>query len=1084
MKPLLYITILISIGTLKAQNFKLLSPKITNITFKNLIEESENYNILKYEYMFNGGGVAMGDINNDGLLDIYFTGNMTSNQLYLNKGNLNFENISAKANIDLGRGINTGVSMADINNDGWLDIYICKSVSTNPKLRTHNLYINNKDLTFTERAAEYGLADQSYSTQAYFKDMDLDGDIDMILVNHPEKMGEAKKVVLTYDKNRQLKVLEDTTYTYQSLRYYEQTNGKFYDKTKEAGLLTHTFGLSAVIQDFNKDGFPDILLCNDYIKPDILFINQKNKTYKQATDSYFKHMSYNSMGSDYEDLNNDLHPDLLVLDMLPEDNFRRKQFSMQTSYDEHDKRLKYGLKSQFVKNVLQKNNQGKGFSDLSYSAQMAFSDWSWAPLIADFDNDGLKDIYITNGYFRDLTDLDVINYKRDSLIKIKKNATLMEQINYFPNTLILNQYYKNKGNFDFELKPNAMQPAIASASNGAAYGDLDNDGDLDIVVNNINQLAFVLKNTSSETIQNNFIRFNLNSEFGDNGFGTKIIIETEDKQKQSIDYYPIKGYISSHEHSIHFGIGKNKTVNAIVIWPNGKTEKIDGLAANNTYKIEQKNAKNEPYNWNVRSQSYLNDITENTKVLHFSKENVYIDYKQEPLIPMKYSHQGPSLSVGDIDGDGKEDFVVGGAQGESTAFYFQQSNGTFVEKTPDVFKKEKEFEDLALCLIDIDQDQDLDLLIGTGGNENPNQIQKYPVRLYINEGNHRWSRAANFPNIYTSTKSIAAEDIDKDGRVDFFIGAQIVPGHFGLNPKSYLIYNKENGFVIDSSNKNLFEHGMIQRAIWNDLDGDGWKELIVTGHWMETQYYKNNEGTLAPNPIKISASGWWNHLEIFEINKNEKWMVLGNLGTNSRYRCSPEKPLRLVVNDYDKNGSTDAVLHHFQGDTSYPFPIRDILLNQMVFLKKRFNRYYKYAKATSNDIFTNEELIGSKTHKIETLYSQIIKWKDGKIVSIQNLPNDAQFFPIHGSSFTDIDQDGDPDILLTGNNYEMDIETGQMDAGIGLVLINDQDKWAPHYDEGFYTSGDVKNMAPITINGKKSFILGKNKGFIQIISVK
>jgi hypothetical protein len=442
------------------------------------------------------------------------------------------------------------------------------------------------------------------------------------------------------------------------------------------------------------------------------------------------------------------------------------------------------------------------------------------------------------------------------------------------------------------------------------------------------------------------------------------------------------------------------------------------------------------------------------------------------------------LSVGDIDRDGKEDFVVGGAQGESTTFYFQQSNGTFVEKTPDVFKKEKEFEDLALCLIDIDQDQDLDLLIGTGGNENPNQIQKYPVRLYINEGNHRWSRAANFPNIYTSTKSIAIEDIDKDGRVDFFIGGQIVPGHFGLNPKSYLIYNKENGFVIDSSNKNLFEHGMIQKANWNDLDGDGWKDLIVTGHWMETQYYKNNQGTLAPTSIKISASGWWNHLEIFEINKNEKWMVLGNLGTNSRYVCSPERPLRLVVNDYDKNGSTDAVLHHFQGDTSYPFPIRDILLNQMVFLKKRFNRYYKYAKATSNDIFTNEELVGSKTHKIETLYSQIIKWKDGKIVSIQNLPNDAQFFPIHGSSFTDIDQDGDPDILLTGNNYEMDIETGQMDAGIGLVLINDQDKWAPHYDEGFYTSGDVKSMVPITINGKKSFIVGKNKGFVQIISVK
>lgn len=1066
-----------------SQKFELLMPDQTNVTFKNTMIEKEVYNILNYEYIYNGGGVAIGDINNDGLSDIFFSGNMSPNHLYLNKGNMVFENISKTANIDLGQGINTGVCMADINNDGWIDIYVCKSALKDPQLRTHNLYINNKNNTFTDRAKEFGLDDKSYSTQAYFRDMDLDGDIDMILVNHPYNIGEAKKIILSYDVNKQLKAVEDTAYTYQSMRYYENQNGLFKDKTKEAGLLTHSFGLSAIIADFNNDRYPDIFLCNDYVKPDNLYINQKNGSFIKKTDEYFNHLSFNSMGSDFEDLNNDLFPDLFVVDMLPEENYRRKQFSLLPSYEEHEKRLKYNLKAQFVKNVLQKNNPGKPFSDISYAAGMAFTDWSWAPLIADFNNDGLKDIYITNGYFRDVTDMDVIHFKRDSLIKANKDASLMDQVNLFPNTFTANQYYQNKGNFNFEYLPNNIQPNVPSASNGAAYADLDNDGDLDIIINNINQLAFILKNNTSETTKNHFIRFDLISNKSDNAFGTKIIIETPSGLKQSIDYYPIKGYISSHERFVHFGIGEETKVKATIIWPDGKTQIIDNLLSQRTYKIYQRDALNNAPDLMPKEIKKFEDITKESNIKYIYRDNEYNDFKQEPLIPMRFSNQGPCIAVGDINKDGLEDFYIGGAKDHAANLFTQRIDGTFESYIPDVFEKDKSFEDLGAQFTDIDNDGDLDLIVVSGGNEYPNQIEKYPVRLYLNNGNNNWNVALNFPKLFTSSKTIAINDFNKDGWNDIFIGGNIVAGHYGRIPKSYMILNKNGKFIVDSSNINLHNAGMITDAIWHDINNDGWSDLVVTGHWMETKYFENNNGALNITPIKLSDFGWWNKISIFEKN-NTKWLTLGNLGTNSRYKCSSEKPLRMFVNDFDNNGSTDAVIHHYQGDISYPFPIRDVLLSQMVFLKKRFNRYHKYAKATSADVFTAEEMKNAAILKTETMHSQLIKLENGHVISSQNLPDDAQFFPIYGIEQIDIDKNGQQDLLLVGNNYQMDIETGQMDAGIGLILSNNNENWKPIYHHGFYANGDVKTMIPILIKGKKSLLIGKNNGPLQVIQYK
>lgn len=1067
-----------------AQLFTIQDPAKTKVDFVNYLTENENFNVMNYEYLYNGGGVAIGDINNDGLQDIFFTGNMSSNKLYLNKGKFEFEDISASAKIDKGEGFNTGVSMIDVNADGWLDIYICKAALKNPKLRVHNLYINNKNNTFTDRAKEFGLADSSYSTQAYFRDFDLDGDLDLFLLNHPEKIQESKKVVLTYNKKGALEVAKNLEEQYVSCRYYQNIKGKFIDQTRNAGIITYAFGLSAVVADFNKDSYPDIFIANDYTQPDYLYINNKKGGFVEKSDSFFSHFSYHSMGSDYADLDNDGDNDLMVLDMLSENNYRQKQFKVHMGYDQFEKLVKYKLKAQHVKNVLFQNQDNKYYSDLSFATNTAYTDWSWAPLFADFDNDGKKDIYITNGYYKDVTDQDINKYTLDSLIKIHKND-INTIVNAYPTVNIPNYFYKNLGQFRFQKMGAETGLNIPSLSNGAAYGDLDNDGDLDLVVNNINQYAFLFKNNAVENKYGNYLRFKINSSSADAGFGTVVKLYTPDSGFQEVTFYPTKGYLSTHEPFVHFGMGQNVKAKVFVQWPNGKVQWLEDVAANQLVLLDQSNAVENSIPTSVEKNTFFEDITASIMLSYFHKENEYIDYKAEPLLYRKFSKQGPCISVSDANGDGLEDFFIGGAKDEMGQLFVQNQMGRFDAKSSLVWKEDKIFEDLCSQWIDWDKDGDKDLIVTSGGNDYPNQMEKYPLRLYINDGKANFSRSnlVQFPNIMVSSRALAIEDFDKNGWQDLFVAGQIVPGHYGLMPKSFLIRNYGNRYEIDT-----FENlGMINDVLWHDMDRDGWQDLVMAGDWTHVQFLKNNTGILSTSLSSVGdMKGFFQKLQLADLdNDGEKDLVVGNLGINTRFNATQNRPLIMTVNDFDKNGSTDAVMAYFNNDTLYPLPIRDLILDQMIFLKKRFTRYAPYSRVLMKDVFKPEEIKDAKVYSINNLNSMMIYLNSNSNGGVKKMPLEAQYFPVKAINALDFDSDGDIDLLLSGNEYGMDIESGYLDAGVGLVLRNEGNKkWTPLYNTGFQTLGDVSDMKSIKIKGSSCFIVGKNNQSLQIIKWK
>ncbi len=1061
----------------------------SNINFENLILETKNFNILNYEYIYNGGGVAIGDINNDGLSDIFFTGNMVHNALYLNKGNLKFRNIGGVLNSSNDAGFNTGATMVDINNDGWLDIYICKSALQNPAHRVHQLFINNRNLTFTESAAEYGLADSSFSTQAYFFDMDNDNDIDLFLVNHPYKMGEAKKVNLTYNDKNELGFFIPEERQYVSNRYYENQNGKFVDRTISAGLGTYAFGLSAVISDFNLDGYPDIYTANDYTMPDALFINNKDGTFSDKFDNFFTHCSYNSMGTDYADLDNDGFDDLFGVDMLPENNLRQKQFRQLMSYDQYDKLIRYGLKSQLVKNVLQWNQKGKGFSDIAAFAGVANSDWSWAPLIVDFDNNGFKDIYVTNGYFRDFTDQDIVKYKLDSMRKnIAKSATgdnINSLMSIFSTVRIPNYFYANYGHMKFTTNPPGTGLDVPSLSNGAAYADLDNDGDLEIIVNNINEPAFLFKNNSSENKLGNFIRFKLQSIKGDAKlYGTRIEVRTPDSNLQFITYYPTKGFMSCHEKMIHFGIGTNMKARVILHLKDGQKHELKNLEINKLHLINIDNLVSNMKESNPLEPILFANITDKINLKIEIKENEYIDYKQEPLLPHKFSNQGPCIAVGDINGDKLDDFFIGGAKDQLAQIYIQNSSGFFTKMSRNSFELDRRFEDANAAFLDFDKDGDQDLIVLSGGNEYVNDVSQYPVRLYINDGIGNFSKASKeiFPIVFSSSKALAIKDYNRDGYVDVFIGGRIVPGHYGKIPESYLLNNINGTYVLDSV-MNFLNSGLITDATWIDADENGWEDLLIVGEWMPPSVFLNQNGTLNKSSVALVDNfGWWTSVHISDLNRDgKKDIIFGNYGLNSRYVGTKAEPLNMVVNDFDRNGTVEAILSFMEKGKRYPFPIRDNLLDQIPILKKRFNRYDKYSSATINDIFDEEQSKGARVYKADYFYSCMAINQGKGSFDIKKLPKEAQIFPVNAINTCDIDNDGDMDILLSGNDYGIEIESGRLDAGRGLVLENKVNTFYPKYNTGYTTLGDVKTVKPIIIAGKQAWLVGKNNSFLEIL---
>ncbi len=1091
---LLLVLLLIN-TTVKAQPLftRILSDQ-SGINFNNFIQENKDINDFTYGYLYNGGGVCVGDINNDGLPDLYFSGNMVQNKLYLNLGNFKFKDITDSAGVSGGFGYKTGVTMVDINGDGFIDIYVCKSALRDPDSRRNMLFINNGNLTFTDKAKEYGLDDPSYSSQAYFYDMDLDGDLDMLLLNHPPDMNYANKIELGYNKTGQLVAQNDTQRTYVSYRYYENVNGHFRDKTVEAGLGTYAYGLSAIIDDFNNDGFPDIYTCNDYNDPDYLFINDKHGKFVNKLDDYFKHGSFSSMGSDYADINNDGLLDLLVMDMIPETLPRQKQLKGVVNYDNFYKRVQYGFGYQYDKNVLQLNNGNHTYSDISYLSGVAFTDWSWAPLIADFDNDGFKDIYITNGYLRDVTDMDFMVYRADSIVKALYKADnpkdAMKLLSTIPSNKILNSYYRNNGDLTFEKRSIESGLEVPSWSNGAVYADLDNDGDLDLIVNNVNDEPFVYKNNCCENKKGNFIRFKLKG-VGNNseGIGTGIEIQTPDGKKQVQHFMPGKGYLSSNERFVHFGIGSNENADVRVTWPNGKTQSFKAMKGGEVHILEMSNADSKIETTQMIPTTFV-DVTKQTHVSFKPKENTFNDFKLEPLLPHQFSKSGPCISVADVNGDHLEDFFVGGSKDNEGVIYIQDSSGKFSLTKQPAITLDKKFEDTGAFFFDADQDGDQDLLVVSGGNEYPENETMYPVRLYLNDGKGNFSRSTAFQNVYTSGKAIAIEDFDKDGDADVFIGGRVVPGHYGLIPKSYLFQNRKGQFTdITSQIPALQNIGMVTDAIWCDVDADGWKDLVLVGEWMPLTILKNKAGKLDSVPVTFENTyGWWNTIEQVDIDGDgDMDLVGGNVGTNTRYKSNPQFPLTMLVSDFDNNGSTDCIISMFQDGKSYPLALRDNLLDQMNFLKKKFLRYKDYANASINDIFTPEQISKARAFKANNLQS-VLFVNDGKgNYSQQSLPLRAQIAPVNSIIAEDVDKDGKMDLLLTGNDYSSEVETGRNDAGIGLFLKNEgTGKFTPMpvTKSGFYVPGDVKCMKRIKVHNKSCFIIGKNEGEIQFLGYR
>ena len=1080
--------------------FRLLDSTTTGISFINPIYESEEINILTYEYLYNGGGVAAGDINNDGLVDLYFTGNMVPDKLYLNEGNFKFRDITSSAGVGGGLGFRTGVTMADVNNDGYLDIYICKSALADPKYRKNILYINNRNLTFTEAAAVFGIDDASYSTQGYFFDMDADGDLDLYLLNHPFNFNESNNLNVAYNAKGELEVVKPTDYTYISDRLYENKNGKFTDITKKAGIENEAFGLSVVIGDFNGDLKPDLYVCNDYIKPDNLYINNGNNTFTDKFSDYFQHSSFSSMGSDFADFNNDGCLDLMTLDMLPREHYRQQMLSMAQNFDKFQKMVDFDLKAQYSINALQLNDCNGKFSDIAFLSNTAYTDWSWSVLLADFDNDGWKDIFVSNGYKRDVTNNDYARYKMDSLRKelTQKRITLQDWMNAIPSVKTSSYLFKNNRNLTFgdvSKQWNCGNPAF---SNGAAYADLNNDGYLDLIVNNIDAPPFILENEGKASRNNNFIRFSPVDKNEKTVFATRVKIYTNDGGTQVQELYPGRGFLSSTEPVLHFGLGKTTSVSkAEIIWPDGKMQVIANPEINKTHRIE-KNASSEKYKPEQPKEIFFANISGKMNFQMNHKENPFIDFKREPLLHHKYSEEGPAAAVADVNGDGLDDVFVGGATGFPGKLFLQKNDGSFQSASSNAFEQDKASEDVAALFFDANGDGKKDLVVISGGNEKPANSPEYTDRLYLNDGKGNFSKSqTGMPELYSSGGCVAASDFDGDGDADLFIGGRIVPGKYPLPPESYLLRNDNGKFinVTAQMSEGLANIGMITAARFADLDKDGTEELIIIGEWMPVTVFKKKNGKFINETESLSLSkqtGWWYSLEIADLN-NDGYpeIIAGNLGLNSQIRATEKKPVTLHYKDFDNNGTIDPVLccynHYDSDDKSYPLHFRDRVLDQMIFLKKKFTRYNTYASATIDEIFTKDQLKDAQTLSANTFEHVVFYNNGGKKFSATPLPVYTQISSVRSIVAIDVNKDGKMDLLIGGNLFSTDAQIGRYDASVGATLLGDGKNnfqvVGPQYS-GFSIPGNVRHMLLVKSKKGNNILVVRNNDLCSLLSQK
>jgi hypothetical protein len=1063
--------------------FKMLPAQQTNIKFSNDISETESLNVLSYEYFYNGGGLATGDINNDGLTDLFFTGNMKPNKLYLNLGGMKFKDITKEASPELegrDKSWKTGVTMADLNGDGLLDIYVCYSGKTDDATRSNQLFINQGNNKFKEEAKIYGLADPGYSTQAAFFDYDNDGDLDMFLLNH-----NIKKI-----DNMELARYKNETDQLASNKLYQNNGGHFTDVSKTAGIVQNplTFGLGIAVADINKDGWPDIYVTNDYNEPDYIYINTHDGKFAERSKDMLRHLSHFSMGVDIADFNNDALPDILTLDMLPEDNHRQKSLQLQENYESFALMQSQGLYKQYMRNMLQLNNGNGTFSEIGQLAGLSNTDWSWCPLIADLDNDGYKDIFITNGYLRDYTNKDFLRYWGDYKIKKAMAAEpflLMNLVTAMPSTAVPDYVFRNNHDLTFSNKQLEWGLNQQNISSSAVYADLDNDGDLDLVVNNINQPASIYQNTASETNHTSYLAIKIKGTGKNtNAVGAKVTVYTNGTtQYQEVN--PNKGYLSCVSTTLNFGLGEQKNIDSVrIIWPDqSQNQMLKNVKINQllivTYKPSEKVA---------AAQIPKNTVFKKADLaISFTPEEVTVnDFKRQLLMLFMYSRTAPVIAKADVNADGLEDVFISGEKDSPGKLYLQQSGGKYQPINIIRGNTDNIGSTSAAAFFDANGDGKPDLYIAKGGyllyEPNTPVLQD---ELYLNEGNGRFVLSPMaLPALSASAKScVKPFDFDNDGDMDLFIGGRIIPGQFPAAPQSYLLQNDGKG-KFTSVSIPFGKTGMITDAQWIDLNNDKRKDLVLCGEFMPitvfvntTDGFKDQTATYFDTP----QSGFWFKMEFADVNGDGKPdLIAGNLGTNTQLHASDKEPAELYFADFDKNGSIDPFFNFYIQGKSYPFVSRDELNEQIYPMRRRFTSYKLYADATINEVFTPEELSTATKLSINQMHTTLFL-NNGKFVA-SPLPVQAQFAPVTQILVNDYDNDGKPDMLLLGNRSDNRLKLGSMDANYGCLLKGDGKGGFTYVTQdasGLSVLGDVKSAIEININKAPYVLIGTSDGPLQ-----
>jgi hypothetical protein len=1061
----------------------------TGIHFVNDVKDQELNNSFLFRNFYNGGGVGIGDINNDGWADVMLTSNMGENKLYLNKKNWQFEDITPKSGMKQDSMWSTGIMMVDINNDGWLDMYVCNSGNMTTGNRKNKLYINNKDLTFTESAAKYGLDISCYATQASFFDYDLDGDLDCFLIaNSPMPIN-----TFGYTNKRDLPAKDWPVEKFVidgGDHLYRNDNGKFIEVSKEAGIhgTLMSFGLGVSISDINNDGYPDIYVSNDSYERDYLYINQKNGTFSDDLEKCIKQISFSSMGADVADINNDGHPDIFTTDMLPEDDYRLKTLGAFDNVDVYNTKLELGFYHQFMKNCLQLNNGDGTFSEIANYSGVDATDWSWGALMFDADNDGLNDIFVCNGVNRDVTNLDFMQFFANDVIQkmvlTGKKDKVDEVLKHIPVTPVPNKTFRNTGNLNFEDVGMQWGLGVNSFSNGAAYGDLDNDGDLDLIINNENQPSFLFKNNSREANGNHFFSVSLKGDTGNLfAVGTKIKVYAGEELFYR-ELIPSRGFQSSMDYKQVIGLGKVNRIDSVMIqWPDLSYTSLINPSLDSLYHVDKSNSKNLKSNPAAPANTVLFDSVATTFEKH--DEDNYIDFYYERNIPEMLSREGPRAASADVNGDGLADVYIGGTKGHPGQLYVQKAGG-FQKSDQKVFYQFSDFEDGMSLFFDADKDGDQDLFVGPAGNREPTYSRQMQCRLLFNDGVGNFAlHGSAFPKMGVNVAAAAVDDIDGDGDLDLFVGGRAISGDYGETPESFVLINDGGGNFKDIAatlNPDIAKAGLITGALFADVAGDSKKELIIAGDWMAPRIFSFNGQKFVEVKSNLNGlSGWWQRIAAADLNNDGRTdLVLGNIGENFYLHPTAEQPVKLWMADFDASGNIDKILTRKVEGKDKPVFLKNDIQDQVPGIKKENLRHHDFALRSINDLFP-EKAVNSAVIKEFNYCSSIIAYGKGNgEFEIQKLPLRAQLSSVNSILCADIDGDGLTDIVTGGNKSGFPPQLQKLDASFGDIFINKGKagfEWKGFEDTNLHVDGEVKDIIPLKTRTDSYLLFLRNNDY-------